>query len=76
MIRILLLAAGISVTTAFAQDRTMVVYLPSAPTESATRVAAAISQVAAHISERTRTRIEPKAFRRAEVGGMRGQLAG
>ena len=67
MIRLItLLLAAVVPITAFAQDRTMVVYLPSAPTESATRVAAAITQLAAHVSERTGTRIEPKAFRRAE----------
>ena len=53
-------------STAAAQDRTMVVYLPSAPTESASRVAAGITQLAAHLSERTGMRIEAKAFRRAE----------
>ena len=52
--------------TASAQERTMVVYLPSAPTESAARVAAGITQLAAHLSERTGMRIEAKAFRRAE----------
>ena len=67
MIRILtLLLVALIPATTVAQDRTMVVYLPSAPTESATRVAAAITQLAAHVSERTGTRIEPKAFRRAE----------
>ena len=49
-----------------AQDRTMVVYLPSTPTESASRVAAGITQLAAYLSERTGMRIEAKAFRRAE----------
>jgi ABC-type phosphate/phosphonate transport system substrate-binding protein len=67
MIRIItLLLAALIPAGALAQDRTMVVYLPSVPTESATRVAAAITQLAAHVSERTGTRIEPKAFRRAE----------
>ena len=53
-------------STASAQERTMVVYLPSAPSESATRVAAGIAQLASHLSERTGLRIEAKAFRRAE----------
>lgn len=49
-----------------AQERTMVVYLPSTPIESANRVAAGIEQLAAYLSERTGMRIEAKAFRRAE----------
>ena len=53
-------------STAAAQDRTMVVYLPSTPTESASRVAAGITQLATYLSERTGMRIEAKAFRRAE----------
>ena len=61
-----LLAVLFLTGTAAAQDRTMVVYLPSTPTESASRVAAGITQLAAHLSERAGLRIEPKAFRRAE----------
>jgi ABC-type phosphate/phosphonate transport system substrate-binding protein len=53
-------------SAAFAQDRTMVVYLPSTPNESATRVAAAVTQLASYLSERSGMRIEAKAFRRAE----------
>ena len=63
MVALLLLVA---VANATAQDRTMVVYLPSAPSESATRVAAGIAQLASHLSDRTGMRIEAKAFRRAE----------
>lgn len=51
---------------ATAQDRTMVVYLPSTPTESASRVAAGVTQLAALLSERAGIRIDAKAFRRAE----------
>ena len=51
---------------AAAQERTMVVFLPSTPNESATRVAAAVTQLASYLSERSGLRIEAKAFRRAE----------
>jgi ABC-type phosphate/phosphonate transport system substrate-binding protein len=44
----------------------MVVFLPSTPTESASRAAAGITQLAAFLSERSGLRIEAKAFRRAE----------
>ena len=63
LVALLLVVAAASAT---AQDRTMVVYLPSAPSESASRVAAGIAQLASHLSERTGMRIEAKAFRRAE----------
>jgi len=65
MIRLLVMLL-LFAATASAQDRTMVVYLPSTPTESATRVAAGVTQLAAYLSERTGMRIEAKAFRRAE----------
>lgn len=61
-----MMLVGLFSTAAAAQDRTMVVYLPSTPTESASRVAAGITQLAVYLSERTGMRIEAKAFRRAE----------
>ena len=51
---------------ASAQDWTMVVYLPSTPNESASRVAGSVTSLAAYLSERAGVRIEVKAFRRAE----------
>lgn len=70
----------LSSTVASAQERTMVVYLPSTPVESASRVAASLTQLAAYLSERTGMRIEAKAFRRAEdaasyVAGAPAELA-
>ena len=72
--------ALLSAAIASAQERTMVVYLPSTPVESASRVAAGITQLAAYLSERTGMRIEAKAFRRAEdaaayVAGAPAELA-
>jgi ABC-type phosphate/phosphonate transport system substrate-binding protein len=60
-----LLALSVS-TSISAQTRTMVVYLPSTPTESASRVAAGVTQLAVYLSDRTGMRVEVKAFRRAE----------
>ena len=75
-----LAVALLSAAGASAQERTMVVYLPSTPVESASRVAAGITQLAAYLSERTGMRIEAKAFRRAEdaasyVAGAPAELA-
>jgi ABC-type phosphate/phosphonate transport system substrate-binding protein len=57
---------ALAVPFASAQDKTMVVYLPSTPNESATRVAGSVTALASYLSERAGVRIEVKAFRRAE----------
>ena len=79
MIRIitLLLAAGISVTTAFAQDRTMVVYLPSAPTGVRhARGRGHFPGRRAHIGANRDAHRAESLPTRGGCGGIRGQLAG
>ena len=55
-----------AVPLASAQDWVMVVYLPTTPNESASRVAGSVTALASYLGERAKVRIEVKAFRRAE----------
>jgi hypothetical protein len=56
----------LAATAAFAQSRTLVVYLPDSPAESSKKLAESVTDLAQSVSQRSGVPFELKFFRRAE----------